>query len=84
MFQCFFGIIIRMYHNEHNPPHFHAEYQGQRGLFDFDGELLRGNMKSHTAKKLIKEWAILHRDELLENWNKASQGKSIARIEPLN
>jgi len=22
----FFGIIIRMYYNEHVPPHFHAQY----------------------------------------------------------
>ena len=33
----FFGIIIRMFHREHNPPHFHAEYQGQAGVFNFDG-----------------------------------------------
>jgi len=24
----FFGIIIRMYHDDHPPPHFHASYQG--------------------------------------------------------
>ena len=24
----FFGIIIRMFFDEHNPPHIHAEYQG--------------------------------------------------------
>jgi len=35
----FFGIIIQMFHNEHNPPHFYAEYQGQRGMFSFDGEI---------------------------------------------
>ena len=50
----FFGIIIRMFHNEHNPPHFHAEHQGQRGLFDFDGNMLKGNMKSNTANNLSR------------------------------
>ncbi|RLA25943.1 MAG: DUF4160 domain-containing protein [Gammaproteobacteria bacterium] len=80
----FFGIIIRMYHNEHNPPHFHAEYQGQRGLFNFNGEMLKGNIKSKTAKKLIKQWANLHSEELSNNWDKAVQGKQIDRIEPLN
>jgi hypothetical protein len=35
----FFGIIIRMFYNEHNPPHFHAEYQGAEGKFNFEGEL---------------------------------------------
>ncbi len=79
----FFGIIIRMFHKEHNPPHFHAEYQGQRGVFDFAGKLIKGNMKSKTAKKLIKKWAILHKEELIENWKKAEQKKQIDRIAPL-
>lgn len=80
----FFGIIIRMFHNEHNPPHFHAEYQGQRGVFDFRGNMLRGSVKSKTAKKLIKEWANLHHQELVENWEKAMDSKQIDKIAPLD
>ena len=80
----FFGIIIRMFHNEHNPPHSHAEYQGQKGFFDLNGNMIKGNMKSNTAKKLIKEWAILHREELLNNWDNAAQGGDIDKIAPLN
>ena len=72
-----------MFHNEHNPPHFHAEYQGQRGLFDFNGNMIKGNMKSNTAIKLIKEWAMLHREELLNNWENATQGGDIDKISPL-
>ena len=80
----FFGIIIRMFHNDHNPPHFHAEYQGQRGVFDFDGNMTRGSVKSKTAKKLIKEWTTLHRQELIENWEKAAGGSVIDKIAPLD
>ncbi len=80
----FFGIIIRMFHNEHNPPHFHAEYQGQKGMFSIDGTIIKGNITSKTAKKLIQEWALLHQDEIMQNWQKAEQGKQIDRIEPLN
>ena len=80
----FFGIIIRMFHNEHNPPHFHAEYQGQRALFSFDGKMIKGTIKSKTAKKLIKKWARAHSEELTTNWDKATQGKQIDRIEPLD
>lgn len=54
-----------MFHNEHNPPHFHAEYQGQRGVFSIDGSIVKGNITSKTAKKLIQEWALLHQDERL-------------------
>ncbi|MDD5268114.1 MAG: DUF4160 domain-containing protein [Methylococcales bacterium] len=80
----FFGIMIRMFHNDHNPPHFHAEYQGQRGLFDFNGDMIKGSFKSKTALKLIKEWALLHKQELNDNWLKAAQGKPVDKIKPLD
>lgn len=30
----FFGIVIKMFFNDHNPPHFHAEYGGDLALTD--------------------------------------------------
>lgn len=80
----FFGIIIRMFHNDHNPPHFHAEYQGQSGKFDLDGNLVQGNIRSRTAKALIKKWAKLHKDELAENWERAQKLGEIHKIDPLD
>ncbi len=79
----FFGIIIRMFYSEHNPPHFHADYQGTEGIFDFDGEMLKGNIKSNTALRLIKEWAVLRKNELTENWDNIINKAAINRIEPL-
>lgn len=79
----FFGIIIRMFYNEHNPPHFHAEYQGQVGVFDFDGKMTEGSMRSKTARRLIRDWAKLHREELEQNWNRAMQKQEILKIDPL-
>lgn len=79
----FFGIIIRMFHREHNPPHFHAEYQGQTGVFDFDGRMIYGNMRSKTARRLIREWAGLHRDDLVLNWERAMKKEEIGKIDPL-
>jgi hypothetical protein len=35
----FFGIIIRMYFDEHNPSHIHAEYQGNKAVFDLNGNI---------------------------------------------
>ena len=40
----FFGVIIRMYWNDHMPPHFHAYYQGDSAVFDLDGNLLEGSL----------------------------------------
>ncbi len=79
----FFGIIIRMFHNEHNPPHFHAEYQGQTGKFDFDGNMTHGSMRSKTVLRLIREWSELHRDELVRNWGRATNKEVIEKIDPL-
>jgi hypothetical protein len=51
----FFGIVVRMFYKEHEPSHFHAEYQGQLGKFDLDGHLIVGNLPSGTALRLIAE-----------------------------
>ncbi len=80
----FFGIIIRMFFNDHNPPHFHADYSGSEGTFNFEGEMLEGNMKSPIALRLIKEWAVLRRNELNENWKNITEKVEINKIEPLH
>ena len=80
----FFGIVIRMYYREHGVPHFHAEYQGQLATFTFDGELLAGSIRSRTAIRLIREWALAHDEELQANWNSARAGEPLIRIAPLD
>ncbi len=80
----FFGIIIRMFYKEHNPPHFHAEYQGQKASFDMNGEIIKGNVQSKTARKLIKKWCSQHTDELQINWNNVEKGKALSKIAPLD
>ncbi|MEK6324150.1 MAG: DUF4160 domain-containing protein [Acidobacteriota bacterium] len=80
----FFGIIIRMFFDEHNPPHIHAEHQGNKAVFDLSGNITRGNLKSRTAIKLVREWIDLHVAELLEDWDLAQAGKEIKKIDPLD
>ena len=79
----FFGIIIRMFYDEHNPPHFHAEYSGSKAVFDFQGNVLKGSLSSRTATKLVREWTDLHLSELEEDWKLARESKTIKKIEPL-
>ena len=79
----FFGIIIRMFHDEHDPPHFHAEYSGSKALFDFDGNVIKGSLESRTATRLVREWIDLHTQELEEAWALARASKEIKEIEPL-
>lgn len=80
----FFGIIIRMYYDDHNPPHFHAEFQGNTALFDFAGNILRGDLRSRTATKLVREWVDLRVTELNKDWNLALSGKALEKIAPLD
>jgi hypothetical protein len=80
----FFGIIIRMFYDEHNPPHFHAEYSGNKAVFDFRGNISFGDLKSKTATKLVREWIDLHIVELEEDWKLARTNKPLKKIEPLD
>ena len=79
----FFGIIIRMYNTgEHNPPHFHAEYQGYHAVFNMEGEVIAGEMPGRQIKFIVA-WAEIHKDELLANWELAMNEQALYKIEPL-
>ena len=80
----FFGIVIRMFYQEHGLGHFHAEYQGQQATFTFEGKLLVGAIRSRTALRLIQEWAMLHRSDLEANWKRFKTGAPLEKIEPLD
>lgn len=80
----FFGVVIRMFYEEHEPAHFHAEHQGQRGKFDLRGRMTVGNIRSRTALRLIGEWARRHRPEIEANWRNIKAGRPLDRIEPLD
>jgi len=80
----FFGIVIKMFYDDHNPPHFHAEYQGEMAVFDFRGNILRGNIRSRTAVRLIREWVDLRQTELERNWDRMQEGEEFTKIDPLS
>jgi hypothetical protein len=79
----FFGIIIRMFFDEHDPPHLHAEYHGDKAVFDFNGNVVKGTLNSKTATRLVREWIDLRLDELREDWELAKAGKEVKKIAPL-
>jgi len=80
----FFGIVVRMYYDEHNPPHLHAEYSGNKAIFDFQGNVIKGNLLSKTATKLMREWIDIYENELMEDWKLARANKKIKKINPLD
>lgn len=78
----FYGIVIAMFYNEHNPPHFHADYGNYKIMINLDDEIVTGFMPKR-ALKLIFEWMELHKDELYENWEKCQKGEIPIGINPL-
>ena len=71
----FFGIVVQMFFSEHHPPHVHVVYQGNKAVFDLNGNITRGDLRSRTAVKLVREWIDLHADELREDWELAQAGR---------
>ena len=79
----FFGIVIVMYYRDHPPPHFHAKYGGQTGVFSIaDLKLIEGHLPRRVIS-LVLEWAFEHRDELTGDWELAMGHKPLRKIEPL-
>lgn len=79
----FFGIVITMYFNDHNPPHFHAVYnEFEASLVIETLGILEGRLPA-KALSLTVEWASLHQAELLENWESIRGVGTFRRIEPL-
>ena len=78
----FYGVIIRMYFTDHNPPHIHAFYGEHKAKFTFEGEIMEGKFPSKETK-LIQAWMEIHKDELIANWELAKNGERPFEIIPL-
>ncbi|MDQ5920919.1 MAG: hypothetical protein QG673_975 [Pseudomonadota bacterium] len=78
----FLGIVIKMYWNEHNPPHFHAEYGEYEVTVDINKQIISGKFP-RRALNLVLEWLDLHKQELLEDWELAQNQKPLKSIKPL-
>ena len=78
----FYGIIIYMYINEHNPPHFHVWYEGYKAIVTIKDGIITGSLP-RRALLLVYEWLDLHKDELLLNWKRLSNFEAPERIAPL-
>ena len=80
----FFGIVIRMYYDEHMPPHFHALYAGHEVEVAIDPIAVHQGSLSQRALSMVIEWAALHQRELLTNWERLRHDKPITKIDPLD
>lgn len=80
----FYGIVIRMYFGDHNPPHFHAHYEGDEALVEIATLSVIAGKLPPRAMGLVAEWALLHRREVEAAWELARNLRSPGTIEPLS
>lgn len=69
---------------KHAPPHFQAEYAEHRAVINIRTlELIEGKLP-RRALELVLDWAELHQDELLADWDLCQQHQQPDAIDPLN
>lgn len=78
----FLGIVVRIYYKEHAPPHFHAEYGDYEVTIDIQTGVVTGKFP-RRALGAVLEWYVLHKDELVADWQLASANEPLQKIQPL-
>jgi hypothetical protein len=79
----FFGIVIKMFFDDHNPPHFHAEYSGDVALIDIENLSVFSGRLPPRVMGLVIEWATIHQQELFADWERARAQQELQKIAPL-
>ena len=78
----FLGIVIMMFGDDHNPPHFHVRYGEYKALVAIDGSIVKGTLPKSVLKNVFN-WMEEHQEELLHNWELLKNGEEVQKIEPL-
>jgi len=82
----FYGIIVQMFfmdNKRHKRPHLHVKYQEHEAVFSLpDGRLMEGKFPASKAK-LLEAWIEIHKDELMADWELATKGEAVFKIDPL-
>ena len=63
-------------------PHFHAVYGEYEITVDVETGAIHWEFPPR-ARRLVLEWCLLHKPELLEDWRLAREGQPLKRIAPL-
>lgn len=79
----FYGIVIKMFYDDHNPPHFHVEYNEYKAIVTIEDGIVEGKLP-RRALNLVYEWLDIHKSELQSNWERIENGETLVRITPLD
>ena len=76
----FYGIMIQMFYDDHQPPHFHARYGRAKALVRLsDGAIIAGELPP-TATRMVRQWALARNAELQDNWRRAHAHQPLEKI----
>lgn len=75
----FFGIIIAMFADDHNPPHLHVRYGDYEATITLKDYIIKGHMPGKELKRVLK-WMEDHQEDLMENWNRLQNGEEAYKI----
>lgn len=79
----FFGVTIQMNYREHHPPHFHVRYGGREATIAIQPLGPLGGRLPPRVLGFVMEWAALHQEELLLDWELSMKKLPLRRIAPL-
>jgi len=79
----FYGITIRMFYDDHAPPHFHVQYSEFKAEIAIETLQILAGRLPHRALSMTSEWAASHQAGLRENWELCRQHKQPQQIQPL-
>lgn len=86
LLSSFFGIVVYMYwerQSKHYAAHFHALYNEYECIYRLPDLVILSGKLSVRADRMVRTWAKLHKEELIENWKRIQQNKPIKKISPL-
>jgi len=79
----FYGIIIAMFYDDHEPPHFHVRYSEYKAVVEIETLRILDGELPPRALGMVVEWAVQHREELRAEWSLARRKQPLFKIDPI-
>ena len=80
----FAGIKITMNYDDHNSPHFHAQYGDFKASVLILENVVDAGYLPNRQLKLVLAWCELHKDELMQNWELLAEHENPLKINGLS
>ena len=79
----FSDTVIKIHYEDHNPPHFHAEYQGFEAVYEIKTSKKMQGIFPLEQNNLVMLWAKKCKNELSPAWELIQKEKRAKKIKGL-